>query len=161
LADTYDIVNVALASLDSSPEGAVGPSVAFSLPGGVDDDNDSSWMDTTCPVQPEGSDGVISEAPEGSPSSEDILVVSPGASASPFPGEQGVEVPDFQSWAPAITCMMSHLDDLDQVAAHQQQMIDRAAYDRWVMRRSIKSLAEFAGVPVGKSVLGCQCPGKH
>ena len=156
-----DIVHVALASVDSSPEGAVGPSVAFSLPGGVEDDDDSSWMDTTCPVQPEGSDGVIPEAPEGSPSSEDILVVSPGASASPFPGEQRVEVPDSRSWAPAITCMMSHLDDLDQVAAHQQQMLDRAAYDRWVMRRSIKSLAEFAGVPVGESVLGCQCPGKH
>ena len=158
---SYVSANSALDSLNRSPEGAVGPSAAFSLPGGVDDDNDSSWMDTTCPVQPEGSDGVISEAPEGSPSSEDILVVFPGASASPFPEEQRVEVPDSPNWAPAITCMMSHLDDLDEVAAHQQQMLDRAAYDRWVMRRSIKSLAEFAGVPVGESVLGCQCPGKR
>jgi len=162
LVDTYDVVNVALASRAQSPEGAVGPSVAISLPGGVEDkDEDASWMDTTCPDQPEGSDGVTPEAPEGSPTPEDILAVSPGASASPFPGEQGVEVPDFQSWAPAIKCMMSHMDDLDEVAAHQQRMIDRAAYDRWVMRRSIKSLAEIAGVPVGKSVLGCQCPGKH
>ena len=86
LADTTVVVDVALASIMESPEGADRPSVAFSLPGGVD--RRASWTDTACPVQPEAS-YITPEAPEGSPSPMDILPVSMGASAPTFPGGRG------------------------------------------------------------------------
>ena len=157
--DTVDVVYVATSSSIESLEGADRPSVAFSLPGGVD--RRTSWTDTACPVQPEGSDGFTPEAPEGSPSPIDILTVSMGASVPTFPGGQGIEVPGFPGFSPSVMSLLNHMDDLDEVAAHQQRMIDRAAYDRWIMRRALRVLARVAGVDTGKPDLGCQCPGKH
>ena len=48
-------------------------------------------VDTACPGQPEASN-ITPEAPEGSPSPVDSVSVSSGASASPFPEEQRIEV---------------------------------------------------------------------
>ena len=143
--------------ITESPEGDVRSSVALSLPGGVED---SSAIDAACPEEPEVPD-FTPEAPEGSPSSADILAVSAGASASSFPGGRRAEVPDFPGFAPSISSLITQLDDMEQVAAHQQRMLDRASYDRWIMRQSLRSLAEFAGVKVENQDLGCQCPGKH
>ena len=151
MVDTVDVV--ATSSSIESPEGADRPSVAFSLPGGVR----TSWTDTACPVQPEASEVITPEAPEGSPSPMDSWPVSTGASA----GGQGIEVPGFPGFAPSVMSLLNHMDDLDEVAAHQQRMIDRAAYDRWIMRRALRVLARVAGVDTGKPDLGCQCPGKH
>ena len=158
LVVTTDVVEVALAGRIESPEGEVGPSVAISLPEGVDS---SSWSDTACPVPPEVSDGFTPEAPEGSPSSGDILAVPPGASASPFPGEQGIEVLGFSGSTPTVINLMRYVDGLEDVAAHQQRLLDRGSVDRWMMRRSLVILAQLAGVDLEKPDLGCQRTGKH
>ena len=156
--DTTDVLDAATAKVMKSLVRTVGPSVAISLHGGVDG---SSWKDTACPGQPEAKDIITPEAPEGSPTPVDILSVSTGASTSTFPWEQRIEVPGFPGLSPSIISLLSHMDDLDEVAAHQQRMIDRGSYDRWIMRRSLRVLARFAGVDIGKPDLGCQCPGKH
>ena len=153
--DTTDVLDAATAKVMKSLERTVGPSVAISLHGGVDG---SSWRDTACPVQPEASEIFT---PEGSPSPVDSLSVSPGASTPTFPGEQRIEVCGSPGMTPTILSLLSHMDDLDEVAAHQQRMIDQGHYDRYMMRRSLRVLAEFAGLDVGDPHLGCQCPGKH
>ena len=160
LADTVVVVDVALASIAESPEGADGPSVVVSQPGGVDRRRRTSWTDTACPVQPEES-LIIPEAAERSPSPMDSWPVSTGASAPTFPGGQGIEGSGFPGFAPSVSTLLNHMDDLDAVAIHHQRMMDRASYDRWIMRRALRVLARIAGVDTGKPDLGCQCPGKH
>ena len=155
--DTTDVLDAATASVMKSLERTVRPSVAISRPGGVDG---SSWIDTACLVQPEASD-IIPEAPEGSPSPMDILSVSTGASVPTFPGERRIEVGAPPSISPTITSFLSRLNDLDEIDVHQQSVIDQGSYLQYMMRKSMRLLAEFAGVDVGDDHLGCQCPGKR
>ena len=132
--------------------------MAISLHGGVDG---SSWRDTACPVQPEAKDIFTPEAPEGSPSPVDSLSMSPGAPAPTFPGERRIEVRAPPSISPMITSFLSQLNDLDEIDAYQQSIIDQGSYLQYMMRKSMRLLAEFAGVDVGDAHLGCQRHGKR
>ena len=152
-----DMLDATLANLALSPEGEVRPSVALSLPGGVDN---SSVVDTACPAEPEVKD-FTQEAPEGSPSLAGILAVSAGASASSFPGRQGIAVSGFPGLAPAVFGLMVRMDGLEEGAMFQQQMLDHVSDDHGQMRRTLRMLAEFAGVAMAKPDCGCQCPGKR
>ena len=97
-------------------------------------------VDTACPGQPEASD-FIPEAPEGSPSPAGSLTMSAGASASSFPGEWRLEVPDFPGVTPAISSLIAQLDDFKEIAALQQRMLDSASYGQCTIRRSLRVLA--------------------
>ena len=147
---------MALSAIEESLEGAVGSSAVFSLPGGVV----SPCRDTTCPVQPE-EHLFIPEAPEGSPTPADILVVSSGASVPSFPMEPRTEVLDCPAFTPAIRNLIAQLDQMEVIAVHQQGMSDQASYSRFQMRRSLYDIAKLAGVKAQQSYLGCQCLGKH
>ena len=147
---------MALSAIEESLEGAAGSSAVFSLPGGVV----SPCRDTTCPVQPE-EHLFTPEAPEGSPTPADILVVSSGASVPSFPMEPRTEVLDCPAFTPATRNLIAQLDQREVIAVHQQGMSDQASYSRFRMRRSLYDLAKLAGVHVQQSYLGCQCLGKH
>jgi len=154
--DSRAVLDVALSAIEESLEGVVGSSLVFSLPGGVD----SPCRDTTCPVQPD-EHPFTPEAPEGSPTPADILVVSSGASVPSFPMEPRTEVLDCPAFAPAIRSLIAQLDKMEVIAVHQQRMSYQASYSRFQMRRSLHDLAKFTGVEVRQSNLGCQCLRKH
>ena len=163
LMETPVSMDVATASMEGSSEdedyqsleGAVGPSAVISPPGSVD----SPCKDTACPAEPEELH-FTPETLEGPPPPGDSLALFPGASAVPFPEEQRIAVPGFPGLAPAVFGLMSRMDGLEDLAIHQQHMLNRGSYDRGVMRRSLGILAEFAGVDMEKPGCGCQHPGK-
>jgi len=153
--DSSAVFDVALPNVEESLEGVVGSSVVFSLPGGVD----SLCRDTACPAGPEEHQ-IIPETLEGPPPPENSLAMFPGASAVPFPEEQRIAVSGFSGLTPAVFGLMARMNGLEELAMHQQHMLNRGSYDRGVMRRSLGMLAEFAGVDMEKPGCGCQHPGK-
>ena len=118
-------------------------------------------VDTACPDQPEESQIITPEAPEGSPTPGGILSVSPGAPSPTFPGERGTEVRGSPLLMPMVLNLFARMDHLDEVTACHQRMIDVGNYDRHMMRHSLRVLAEIAGLDLGDPRLGYQCPGDH
>ena len=83
MPDLESDLGAASCSSVESLEGAVGPSVAFSLPGGV---VSPPVEDAVCPDQTEEREIITPEAPEGSPTPGVSLSMSPGAPSPTFPG---------------------------------------------------------------------------
>ena len=112
MPDLESVLDAAPCSGMESLEGAVGPSVAFSLHRGV---VSPPVEDAVCPDQTEEREIITQEALEGSPTPGGSLSMSPGAPSPTFPGGEELRVRGSPLLVPLVMYLYSRIDHLDEL----------------------------------------------